>query len=862
MAHSLEGFEDVEIVVERHLGDVTAPLWEAPEQAAPGSHRVLSAASAPLMIGMASGVHEGASWGSTTAPSSQSFLDLLIATKGRKRIVTLIGAPQHGKTSVLRLMGFTVSHDCPRRRMTTVCSVTGAVMEGSSQRTSVLLSVVDTPGSVALQAEARSGVRLGDCALLCVDSVEGLLPHTETLLRYAALETRRVLLVITKIDRLVAELRLPPATAYEKLKQIVNSVNIVLASCNAPTLGIGQLVFASSKYEFAFTLSSVARMYAERFEGVSPRALANKLWGDVTFDTASRRFVPSVVSSKASFVTFVLEPLYKRFVRSIIEPGEHHNTLVDAAKEGLKDLFGAASASLVDAVCETAPSADDELTTVRNQERRNHLVVTTTPSGGDASTSSAVLAEVVFVTVVDEASYAAVRVYRGQLRRGQTVKASWRNDVADTCVIEDMFLMINHALVPRDVVGVGLIALIRSPALVGKFDKVLVLVDETSEVPDFHPPTSATSFARVAIEPQQPQDLAKLKAALREVSARYCGTQLIVEETGECVIEASTEAALDIALYDVRRTVLKGKVPVSVSDPFVAFRETVSTAQGVLRAALDNDVRLEMTAGTLSRATAKDLDSGHYFTSGLDRAIVERSLRERGGWDILDARRWLAFGPDPVYGPCALVNDTLDGAIFPRDASDAVVRGFRLSSYRGPLCSEPMREVKFSVIDCRIPNVVSDSSRTPISALNTCSNLSRALVKTAFLSAAPRLMEPVAAVDIILPVVRIRDIQPVIQRRRGVIHHEAKIAATPLTVLRVLVPLIDSYGMETEVRMVTSGDAHLSTAFDHWAVVPGDPFDEGVQLRPLQAAHGYQLARDFVLKTRRRKGLPAVPEMS
>lgn len=44
-------------------------------------------------------------------------------------------------------------------------------------------------------------------------------------------------------------------------------------------------------------------------------------------------------------------------------------------------------------------------------------------------------------------------------------------------------------------------------------------------------------------------------------------------------------------------------------------------------------------------------------------------------------------------------------------------------------------------------------------------------------------------------------------------------------------------------------------SFDHWSVVPGDPTDTSIQLRPLEPATGQSLARDLVLKTRRRKGL-------
>ena len=37
--------------------------------------------------------------------------------------------------------------------------------------------------------------------------------------------------------------------------------------------------------------------------------------------------------------------------------------------------------------------------------------------------------------------------------------------------------------------------------------------------------------------------------------------------------------------------------------------------------------------------------------------------------------------------------------------------------------------------------------------------------------------------------------------------------------------------------------------------MPGDPLDKDIKLRPLEPAEARATARDFVLKTRRRKGL-------
>lgn len=67
--------------------------------------------------------------------------------------------------------------------------------------------------------------------------------------------------------------------------------------------------------------------------------------------------------------------------------------------------------------------------------------------------------------------------------------------------------------------------------------------------------------------------------------------------------------------------------------------------------------------------------------------------------------------------------------------------------------------------------------------------------------------------------------------------------------------MIDSFGFETDLRVHTRGLAFGLQVFDHWNLVPGDPMDSSVVLRPLEPARPVELAREFMIKTRRRKGL-------
>jgi 116 kDa U5 small nuclear ribonucleoprotein component len=131
----------------------------------------------------------------------------------------------------------------------------------------------------------------------------------------------------------------------------------------------------------------------------------------------------------------------------------------------------------------------------------------------------------------------------------------------------------------------------------------------------------------------------------------------------------------------------------------------------------------------------------------------------------------------------------------------------------------------------------------------------RRAVYSSFLTASPRLMEPLYAVSMIGLADSVSEIYTILSRRRGHVLSDGPIAGTPLYSVRGLVPVIDSFGFETDVRIHSAGQASVSLVFDKWSVVPGDPLDKAAKTRPLQMADVQATARDFVLKTRRRKGL-------
>jgi translation elongation factor EF-G len=83
---------------------------------------------------------------------------------------------------------------------------------------------------VNFQDEVSAALRAADGVLLVVDAVEGVMLVTEKVVRQALTEGLPIALLITKVDRLITELKLPPLDAYFKLHHTIQEVNTLIAT--------------------------------------------------------------------------------------------------------------------------------------------------------------------------------------------------------------------------------------------------------------------------------------------------------------------------------------------------------------------------------------------------------------------------------------------------------------------------------------------------------------------------------------------------------------------------------------------------------------------------------------------------------
>ena len=259
-----------------------------------------------------------------------------------------------------------------------------------------------------------------------------------------------------------------------------------------------------------------------------------------------------------------------------------------------------------------------------------------------------------------------------------------------------------------------------------------------------------------------------------------------------------------------------------------------------------------MISEPLDEGLAEVLEAGKVDLQNWDQKKVGRFFQNKYQWDLLSARSVWAFGDSPTHGTNILMDDTLPGEVdksMLNFCKSSIVQGFQWATREGPLCEEPLRSTKIKILDVTLADKPIHRGGGQIIPT------ARKVVHSSLLTATPRLMEPVYRLQINCPQDIVQAIQPILKKRRGHIVEDTPIAASPFSAVKAYIPVIDSFGFETDIRIFTQGQAIVHSVFDHWAIVPGDPLDRSIILHPLEPSPPHHLAREFMIKTRRRKGL-------
>lgn len=841
---------------------------------------------------------------------SREFMSDLLSFPEGIRNIAIAGHLHHGKTAFVDMLvqqthdiqdrldkrvgkrrdeqlRYTDTHYLERERGVSIKSAPISLVMQGTRGKSHLLHVIDTPGHVNFVDEVSTSMRLVDGVAIVVDVVEGVQINTEQIVKHAALEDLPMVLVINKMDRLILELKLPPTDAYFKVRHVVEQVNHVIEE----TLGKagekkrlspekGNVAFACADMDWVFTLPSFARQYAERFPKLDAVEFSKRLWGDIFYNQKSRKFSrkPLEEGAKRAFVYWVLEPIYKLYSHTISEsPEDLADTLATLdillkptelksdAKVLLKivcaQFFGDAG-SFVDMIVQHIPSPVEGASRNVGRYYTGHQDSNLAQSMVKCDADGPVVVQITKLYNNNDASGfdAFGRIMSGTVypdTQVQILGESYSLDDPEDAVkatISEVKIACSRYNIPVSGLPAGNFVLLSgiSNSISKTATVVPLTLPEDEDAYIFRPIRHFTeSVLKVAVEPVNPSELPKMLEGLRKISKSYPLVTTKVEESGEHVIIGTGELYMDCVLHDLRK--LYAEMDIKVSDPVVRFCETVTETSAIMcHAVTQNKLnKVYMVAEPLDDGIAEDIEAGRVSMTRQPAKEVAKFFQDNYDWDILAARSIWAFGPEE-QSPNILVDDTIPSTTdkkLLKAVKESIKQGFSWATREGPLCEEPVRNVKFRITKVELADeAVRRGAGQIIPA-------ARRAVYSSFLTAQPRLMEPVFAVHMLGPADAIPALYTVLQKRRGHVLTDGPVAGTPLYAAKALLPVIDSFGFETDLRIHTQGMASVSLVFEKWDVVPGDPLDKNIKLRPLEMAGPQQAARDFMLKTRRRKGL-------
>jgi len=270
----------------------------------------------------------------------------------------------------------------------------------------------------------------------------------------------------------------------------------------------------------------------------------------------------------------------------------------------------------------------------------------------------------------------------------------------------------------------------------------------------------------VAIEPKTKADQEKLSTALTKLSEEDPTFRVETdEETGQTLISGMGELHLEII---VDRLMREFKVQANVGRPQVSYRETVKKA-------------IKDVHGRYIRQTGGRGQFGH--------VVIDIEPLPAGGYEFVDA---------------------VVGGKVPREYIPAVDKGIQEAMTSGIMAGYPVVDIKVTL---------HEGSYHPVDSSELAFKIAGSMAfKDAVKKAGPVLLEPIMAVEVVMPEEYMGDVIGDLSSRRGhILGMEPRAGAQ---VVRADVPLAEMFGYATDLRSKTQGRATYTMQFKHYQELP------------------------------------------
>ncbi len=279
----------------------------------------------------------------------------------------------------------------------------------------------------------------------------------------------------------------------------------------------------------------------------------------------------------------------------------------------------------------------------------------------------------------------------------------------------------------------------------------------------------------IAVEPKSKADQEKLGVALAKLASEDPSFTVSTDhESGQTILKGMGELHLDIKIDILKRTY---KVEANIGAPQVAYRESLGK-----------------------------------------RAEIDYTHKKQTGGTGQFARIKLVFEPGEPGSGFVFESSVVGGAV-PKEYIPGVVKGLESAKENGLLAGFPVIDVKATLVDGAYHDVDSSVLAFEIAA--------RAAFKELREKGAPKLLEPIMAVEVVTPEEYLGSVIGDLNGRRGMI--QGQDMRGNATVVNAFVPLANMFGYVNTLRGMSQGRAAFTMQYDHYDPVPQHVADEVIK---------------------------------
>lgn len=588
------------------------------------------------------------------------------------------------------------------RQMTVKAANVSLLHERNGQ--SYVINLVDTPGHVDFTGHVTRSLRVMDGGICVVDSVEGLMTQTETVLRQGMDEKVKPLLYINKIDRLFKELRLSPQEVLDRLLKIIRDFNAMIDTYAEPEFreawkvnpNKGQVAFGSALHKWGFTLPIIqakGMKFSDIIEAYN-KGEVEKLQKEFPLDIAILDMVVDHIPNPVDAQKYRIPKIWK---------GDVEGTLGKAMSQC--DEKGPI------VICV------------------NKVIVD--PHAGPVVTG---------------------RIFSGTLTEGEPVYGLM-SKVEGRAQQVSFYMGPYREITPSMAAG-NIVAILGLEGV--RSGETLVRPQDKDNMAPFEKMKYISDpVVTMAIEPKFSRDLPKLIDSLHKMAIEDPTLSVkINQDTGEYLIAGMGSLHLEIALWDLKQRT--GGIEITTTPPIVVYRESLTKElTGIEGKSPNKHNKLYVNVGPLNEQTVKLIQDGKIYDD-MDTKERSRILREEAGWETDEARGIWAI--DPYIN---IFVDATKGLQYVREIKDTVLQAFRLDVGEGPLAREPIRGMKVTLTDAKVHE--DNAHRGPAQIMPAI----RDAIFCGLLSASPIILEPIMKLDMKVPQDFLGGVTRIVAGKRG-----------------------------------------------------------------------------------------------